>query len=251
MTAPGPAAAPAAGSMRPVHEGGDTEGQRDRAHDGSDGAGTPGPGLHPDHHLLEAHSVHPPHDLGPVARIDASIDALLDRIRGTEPADRILYAITELGDFGLVWLLIGAARALRSDDDLREGVRLAACLAVESIVVNGAIKSAFKRERPVVEHERPYRIRIPLTTSFPSGHASSAMLAASLLSERSRAKPAYYALAALVATSRAYVKIHHPSDVAGGVVLGLALGAVAKRAWPLPARGSRAWRSRAGNARRR
>jgi len=37
-----------------------------------------------------------------------------------------------------------------------------------------------------------------------------------------------------VASSRVYVKIHHPSDVVAGAVLGVALAQVAKRVWPLP-----------------
>ena len=221
--------------MRPVYD------------DGDDDSG------HEHHHHAEAHSAHPPHDLGAIARFDARVDRAFDRVRGTEPADRILYAVTELGDFGLIWILIGGARALRSEAKLREGFRLIACMAVESVLVNGAVKTLFKRERPVVQESRPYNIRIPLTTSFPSGHASSAMFAATLLSERNKAAPLYWSLAALVATSRAYVRIHHASDVVGGVAIGLALVAVAKRAWPLTnARDTtrRTRNGRRGNARR-
>ena len=58
-----------------------------------------------------------------------------------------------------------------------------------------------------------------------------AFLAAALLSDGSRAKPAYYTLATVVAVSRIHVRIHHASDVVGGVVLGVGLGALAKRAW--------------------
>jgi membrane-associated phospholipid phosphatase len=34
----------------------------------------------------------------------------------------------------------------------------------------------------------------------------------------------------VVATSRAYVRIHHPSDIVGGAVVGLALAEAAKAA---------------------
>lgn len=171
-----------------------------------------------------------------VRRFDESVDAAFDRLRGNPVADRAFYAITELGDFGLIWLLLGSARALRSDDDAAEFVRLAACLGIESVVINGVVKSAFRRERPVIQEERPHRIRIPLTTSFPSGHASSAMLAASLLGEGRRTAPLYGALGLWVASSRIYVRIHHASDVVGGLAVGLALGAIARRAWRGPRR---------------
>ena len=168
-----------------------------------------------------------------VRRLDEVADEAFERLRGHPVADRSFYAITELGDFGLIWLLLGAARTLRDDDEVDELVRLFACLGAESLIVNWGIKSAFRRERPVVQTPRPHRLRIPLTTSFPSGHASSAMLAASLLGEGRRSAPAYYALGLWVASSRIYVRIHHASDVLGGLALGLVLGRVARRAWPI------------------
>jgi undecaprenyl-diphosphatase len=40
-------------------------------------------------------------------------------------------------------------------------------------------------------------------------------------------------LAALVAASRVHVRIHHPSDVVGGAVIGASLGTVIRERWPL------------------
>lgn len=170
----------------------------------------------------------------PFRALDLHADHVFDRLRGNPVADRTFYALTELGDFGLIWLLLGAARGLRSDDEAEEFLRLAVALGVESVVVNGALKSMFRRERPVVQEPRPHRLRIPLTTSFPSGHASSAMLAATLLGEGRRTLPLYLGLGAWVASTRVYVRIHHASDVVAGLALGLGLGAVARRAWPGP-----------------
>jgi undecaprenyl-diphosphatase len=169
-----------------------------------------------------------------VRRFDAAADQTFDRLRGNPVADRVFYAITELGDFGLIWMLIGGVRALRNDDEIEEFVRLAVAMGVESVLVNGLIKNLVRRERPVVEVVRPHNLRIPLTTSFPSGHASSAMTAATLLGQGRRTAPLYYAFGLLVASSRVYVRIHHASDVVGGLVVGLALGRIAKRVWPGP-----------------
>jgi undecaprenyl-diphosphatase len=178
----------------------------------------------------------PPTDSSALQRFDDAIDELLERVRGREPLDRIIYAVTELADFSLLWHLIAWSRALRSDRELDAAIRLSVCLGIESVLVNGVVKSAFKRERPVYQGERPHKLRIPLTTSFPSGHASSAVVAAILLSENSRLAPVYWALAGAVAVSRVHVRIHHASDVLGGAAVGLVLGTAFRRLWPLRAR---------------
>lgn len=170
----------------------------------------------------------------PVRRFDRAVDDAVDRLRGHPVADRVFYSVTELGDFGLVWLLIGAARALRNNDNTEEFARLAVTMGAESVVVNGIVKNLIKRERPVVDTPRPHNLRIPITTSFPSGHASSAMTAAVLLGQGRRHAPVYYALGLAVASSRIYVRIHHASDVVGGLAVGLVLGRVARRLWPGP-----------------
>jgi undecaprenyl-diphosphatase len=72
----------------------------------------------------------------------------------------------------------------------------------------------------------------PISSSFPSGHAASAFTAAMLLRDTPLA-PALFVLAARVATSRVYVKIHHTSDVLVGSAVGLAMGAIARRLLPL------------------
>jgi len=189
---------------------------------------------HPDLHLPR-HEVEPPHRLGPVHRFDEAVDRAFDRIRGTEPADRILYGLTELGDFGLLWMLIAFTRGLRSDEDARAACRLAVVLGAESVLLNGVIKSQFKRERPVTQVERPHKLRTPLTTSFPSGHASSAMVASLLLTQGSRrsTKVACFALAGAVAATRVHVRIHHASDVVGGLAVGTVLGLGLRRVFPL------------------
>jgi membrane-associated phospholipid phosphatase len=174
----------------------------------------------------------PDRALEAVARFDDAVDVRLDKLRGNPALDRVFYAASELADFSLLWHLVGAARALGADDPLRDLARFSIVMGAESLLVNGGIKSLFRRGRPVHEGQRPHRLRQPRTSSFPSGHASAAMVAAALLAEDSRMAPVWYAAAAVVASSRAYVRIHHASDVAAGAVLGIALGAVVRRRWP-------------------
>ena len=97
------------------------------------------------------------------------------------------------------------------------------------------LKSFFRRRRPgTVDFVHRLPLRQPRTSSFPSGHATSAFSAAALLSEEDVLWPLYYAIAAVVATSRVYVKMHHASDVVAGAALGAAMGHSARRLFPLP-----------------
>ena len=170
-------------------------------------------------------------DGSPIERFDDVVDELFDGLRGRPIVDRVMYSVTELADFSVLWHILGVAQGLTRADGFERALRTSAALGLESVLVNAGIKSLFRRVRPVPEFERPHYVRTPKTTSFPSGHASSAFVAAAVLSDGSRAKPLYYALATVVAASRIHVRIHHASDVVGGVVLGVGLGALAKRAW--------------------
>ena len=169
-----------------------------------------------------------------VARFDTAIDTRVDDFRGHPHVDRLMYAASDLGDFSLIWHLLSAGRALGSDRRTVHAVRVAAILGVESALVNGPVKNLFRRHRPAWEQERPRRLRRPRTSSFPSGHASAAMTAAGVLAQNDPLWPLYYAVGVVVASSRVYVKIHHPSDVVAGALLGLVLARAARRLWPCP-----------------
>ncbi len=156
---------------------------------------------------------------------------MLDGVRGRPLADRVAYSLSELGNFSLIWYALAAAKASRSDEPIRDLARFAAIIGAEFALVNGGIKALFNRERPATDDDHPHELRNPSTSSFPSGHATSAFTAAALLSEGSRSGPVYYSLATAVAASRVYVRLHHASDVVGGIAIGIGLGAVARRVW--------------------
>ena len=181
-----------------------------------------------------------------VDRFDRAVDGAFDRARGHPVVDRLFYGASALGEFGTVWVMLGALRGLRGEHHWRAAVRVGAAVGIESVLVNAGIKSLFRRRRPVVEVPRPYPLRVPLTSSFPSGHATSAFCAATLLADGDpHLAPLYYAAATVVAMSRVHVRIHHASDVAGGIAIGLALGRLGRRLVPLePARPRNAGRGR-------
>jgi undecaprenyl-diphosphatase len=164
-----------------------------------------------------------------VAALDARVDRAFDRVRGNPAADRFFRAASHLGDFSLIWLLIGAARGLRSDRDRQAAVRFGVALAVESVCVNIVVKSFFRRVRPPRDHPLALSVRRPRTSSFPSGHATSAFTAAGILSDDDRLWPFYYGVAVAVAASRVHMKVHHASDVLAGAALGIVFGRIGRK----------------------
>ena len=164
-----------------------------------------------------------------VAAFDNWADARLERLRGKRVPDFVFTAASALGDFSLIWHLIGATRGLTSESRANQAFVFFALIGAESLIVNQGIKRLFRRTRPTEAGDTRYPVRKPATSSFPSGHASAAFFAATVLTYWSGIgwAPAWFALAVIVATSRAYVRIHHPSDIVGGALVGLALGQAA------------------------
>ena len=173
-----------------------------------------------------------------VDRFDARVDERIERLRGNKLTDRLFYAASAVGDHGVLWFGIAVVRyftGVGGDTAAHyAGIRAACGEVFQSILVNLGIKSLFRRARPVHETTRPHHLRVPRTSSFPSGHATASFCAAVLLSQGTPWGFVVFPLAALVAFSRAYVRIHHASDVIGGIVVGLVIGVAIAALFPLP-----------------
>ncbi|MEM9714040.1 MAG: phosphatase PAP2 family protein [Actinomycetota bacterium] len=158
---------------------------------------------------------------------DEAVDRALDRVRGG-PLDRVAYGLSEAANHSRLWHVVGVASAmLPGGGGRRQVVEMSVVLGIESALVNGPVKSLFRRPRPA-DRDHPHQLRRPKTSSFPSGHATSAFTAAAVLTyHRPAGRPAWYLLAAAVASTRAWVGIHHASDVVGGAVIGVGLGRLA------------------------
>jgi undecaprenyl-diphosphatase len=171
-----------------------------------------------------------PLDHPAVDRFDTWADAQLERLRGHPVTDRVFVAASELGDFSLIWHLTGAARGITSIEHANQAFVFSALIGAESLIVNQGIKRLFRRVRPTEAGDPRFPVRKPSTSSFPSGHASAAFFAATVLTgwDGLAWAPLWYGMAVVVGTSRAYVRIHHPSDVVAGATVGLVLGGLAR-----------------------
>lgn len=165
-----------------------------------------------------------------VAEFDRRIDALFERLRGDPALDRVFLTASSLGDWSLIWHLLGLVRGIarRRPEQI---LALAVALGVESLVVNQGIKRIFRRPRPTSGGAEGLGVRSPSTSAFPSGHASSAAFAATMLIrwDGRRWAPLWLAVAAIVAASRIHVRIHHASDVVAGALTGHVLARVVRR----------------------
>lgn len=163
--------------------------------------------------------------------LDERIDATLDAYR-TPAADRVFFPLSSIADHSVLWVLLAAGRSALGDSHARPFVQTVAVLGAESFVTNIVVKSFFRRTRPVepteIDGPLPYKMRKPTTSAFPSGHAAAAFTASALLARGDPATSGYFALATLVAMSRVYVRLHHPSDVVAGAGLGFAFGRLAR-----------------------
>jgi membrane-associated phospholipid phosphatase len=138
---------------------------------------------------------------------------------------------SRLGDRGLIWLLLWLLRMRRPGPARRRALAGLAFTGIVTPVVNLALKAVVKRPRPVLEPGIAVGVRVPMNPSFPSGHALAAWCAASMLGRGCRpvVRAAYGALALVVSWSRVKLRLHHPTDVFGGALIGVGLGAFGNR----------------------
>ena len=106
----------------------------------------------------------------------------------------------------------------------REGYRAGAAFLLNGALTVG-MKYSINRTRPFKQYPDFFHKKSAAGSySFPSGHTSTAFATATSLTLATRkwyvAVPAY-AWASGVAYSRMYLGVHYPSDILGGIVVGI------------------------------
>ncbi|MFM8247886.1 MAG: hypothetical protein ACKOAE_01360, partial [Acidimicrobiaceae bacterium] len=82
---------------------------------------------------------------------DAWFDRILEPTRNFKPTIWLFTAATALGDFGILWHIVGVVRAFADTSRVKQALILSALMGVESLLLNQGIKPFFKRERPTVK----------------------------------------------------------------------------------------------------
>ena len=162
--------------------------------------------------------------------MDSSILLLIQQMTGLPPLDHFMTALSLIGDDGIIWCLITVA-LLINPKTRKCGVVCALSLILSLLFCNVLLKNLIARPRPYLVIDGLHPI-VPLLSdfSFPSGHASSsfAFVTAVYLSELNKKWAAIvFVIALMISFSRLYVGVHYPTDVLGGVILGILCGHLA------------------------
>jgi undecaprenyl-diphosphatase len=165
-----------------------------------------------------------------VARRIRDLDrALFRAIFGVKwaPLTSVMRAFTVAGTAGALWGFVAAAAFLLTGLEPSRLLIPWAAVAASWTVAEGA-KYLFNRTRPFLwDTEIAPLIKTPSSSSFPSGHSSTAAAGAITLSILYPPFAPVLVLAGLlVVLSRVYLGVHFPFDVLAGIVIGIATSAV-------------------------
>jgi membrane-associated phospholipid phosphatase len=161
-------------------------------------------------------------------RLDRAAYSAVARLY-TPRLDRPLRQVSEFANFSKPWLITAGVLAVVGGPRGRRAAAAGlASIGITSFVVNQPMKLAGDRGRPNrtrlgVPEDR--WVRMPTSTSFPSGHsASAAAFAVSVGNLVPGLRSPLRASATVVAFSRVYTGVHYPGDVVAGATVGALVG---------------------------
>lgn len=146
--------------------------------------------------------------------------------------EQSLLEITTLGTGLVIMMIVLIAALFLTITRHRYSALLLLVASAGGLLLNNLLKSFFDRPRPQFFDW----VDTPYSTSFPSGHAMSAAIVYSTVAylaarlEKRRwmrwiTMMGAFLVILLICVSRLYLGVHFPSDVLGGVVVGLAWAA--------------------------
>lgn len=157
-----------------------------------------------------------------ITLIDFYILNLIQRKMRCRLLDCIMPKISMMGNFGIVWIML-AVFFLMSTKYEDTGEKMICGLFWGVILGNLVLKHIFSRPRPFqVDKTKQLIIKTPKDHSFPSGHTVSSVISTCILMNANNMIGAMaLLLCCMIIFSRMYLFVHYPSDILGGIILGV------------------------------
>ncbi len=155
--------------------------------------------------------------------------SFLYAIPRTSVLDSFFLVVTKIaGSYGQLWVIV-AAVLLVFKKTRKAGVAVLLAYAAVFLIGQFGLKNLVSRPRPCqIDLDFALLVDRPSSSSFPSTHSAWAFGAATaVFMQHKKSGIAAFIAAALIAFSRMYLFLHFPTDVLGGIVLGIALGMLA------------------------
>jgi hypothetical protein len=110
----------------------------------------------------------------PTARFenfDNKVDGALEHIRDYKFVKVVFSIASAVGDFGILWHIIGLLRAIGSVDRFQQALVFSTMIGIESLLLNQGIKRLFRRSRPTTSGDERFALRThAIKTMQGSGH---------------------------------------------------------------------------------
>ena len=144
--------------------------------------------------------------------------------------DSIMIVITRFGDGGIGWIVLGIL-LLCLKKTRKCGLVMLIAMGINFLLGNLFLKNLIARLRPCqVDAGVRMLISTPGGYSFPSGHTLHAFTAATaIFLYYKKSGIAAFVFASLIAFSRMYLFVHYPTDILGGLILGVAMAVLVYR----------------------
>ncbi|MGZ4233855.1 MAG: phosphatase PAP2 family protein [Solirubrobacteraceae bacterium] len=160
-------------------------------------------------------------------RVDLTVYAAIAPT-STPTLDAAMSRPERAADYSRLSLLSATLLGLGGGPEGRRAATMGvASLAVTATVANVVVKPLGRRTRPDrIASSVPFarHVRMPGSTSFPSGHTAAAFASAAAVGHvLSMAGVPLRILAAAVGYSRIHTGVHYPGDVVAGALLGTVL----------------------------
>jgi undecaprenyl-diphosphatase len=168
------------------------------------------------------------HVLGQTPPVDIAILTWLHD-RQSPLLTSFMLEMTYLGTGTVVVAIVGITALFLWHTEHKLSARLLLASTIGNIILNGALKLVYHRARPNIFEWQTEAV----SSSFPSGHAMSATVVYGTVAyllmrlqkhhwSRVLTLCGAIVVIVLICTSRMYLGVHYPSDVIGGVIVGLA-----------------------------